>query len=294
MNSNVITKITGGFGNQLFCYACGYAVAKETNRNLIIDTSQQDNDPYRKVDLVRLNIQYSRRITFKKKKSLFDRAICNRVKLAKEMGFLPTKIKEKKPYFYQDNIFTNNSRNIYLDGYWQSEKYFKKYRTDLLELFTPQVPFTKDRYSVKNSPCVAIHIRHGDYVAIGCSIDESYYDDAIAYLKRIVGENLEFLIFSDDIEYAKQFAQSHSDLKMTVVYSEENDQTLRDFYRMTNCTHFIIANSSYSWWAAWLGKASEKVVVCPESDMWTGDFYPEEWIKIKAEISNNESENEKE
>ena len=83
---NVVTKIMGGFGNQLFCYACGYAVARESGRNLIIDTSQQDNDPYRKVDIVRLNIHYSRRITFRKKRSLLGRAIGNRVLLIKKMG----------------------------------------------------------------------------------------------------------------------------------------------------------------------------------------------------------------
>ena len=294
VNSNAVTKIMGGFGNQLFCYACGYAVAKENGRALIIDTSQQDNDPYRNVDILRLNIQYSRRITFRKRKNLLSRAIGNRIKLMKEMGFFPTRIKEKQPYVYQDSVFTNNSQNIYLDGYWQSEKYFKKYRTDLLEMFTPQVPFIKDKCSIENNPCVAIHIRHGDYLAIGCAIDECYYEKAITYIKKMIGENLEFLIFSDDIEYAKRFAQSRHNLKMTVVNSEGDNQTLRDFYRMTSCTHFIIANSSYSWWAAWLGKAPEKIVICPESNMWTGDFYPEEWIKIKAGISNNESGNEKE
>ena len=81
---------------------------------------------------------------------------------------------------------------------------------------------------------------------------------------------------------------------MQVVYSEDEDQTLRDFYLMVNCSHFIIANSSFSWWAAWLGKAPDKVVICPEIGVWTGDFYPEEWIKIKAGISNDESEDREE
>lgn len=294
MSFNVVTKIMGGFGNQLFCYACGYAVARESGRNLIIDTSQQDNDPYRKVDIVRLNIHYSRRITFRKKRSLLGRAIGNRVLLIKKMGFLPMKIKEEKPYVYQENIFTKSIHNIYLDGYWQSEKYFKKYKDDLLEMFTPQLPFiTRESYNVDAS-CVAVHIRHGDYLTIGCAIDESYYEKAIVFLKKMIGEELKFLIFSDDVEYAEQFVQSHCDSKMQVVYSEDEDQTLRDFYLMVNCSHFIIANSSFSWWAAWLGKAPDKVVICPEIGVWTGDFYPEEWIKIKAGISNDESEDREE
>lgn len=290
MKSNVVTKVMGGFGNQLFCYACGYAVAKEGNRNLIIDTSQQDNDSFRKVDLVKLNIQYKRRVTFEKTTGVLGRFIVNRIKLIKEIGFLPVKVKEKRPYSFQESIFNNKKQNIYLDGYWQSEKYFKKYRADLLAMFTPQMVFaSKSKYGIKGA-CVAIHIRRGDYIKIGCNIDDGYYENAINYFKNKIGADLVFLIFSDDVDYANQFAEAHPDLKMIVVCSEGDEQTLEDFYLMTSCDHFIIANSSYSWWAAWLGRNPKKIVVCPEVDFWTGDFYPDEWKKIDAKIMQEEND----
>lgn len=288
MNSYVTTKVMGGFGNQLFCYACGYAVAKNSNRRLRIDTSQQDNDTFRIVDIVKLNITYDERITFKKGSRFLDRAIINKVKLIKRVGLLTSYIKEKKYYSYQNDIFKTKKKNIYLDGYWQSYKYFEKYRDELLEMFTPKndliVKNIEDDQNIK----VAIHIRRGDYINIGCNIGLTYYDSAINYLKTTLGNNVKYYVFSDDVDFAKDFVKRYHELDMQIVENNSENQTLEDFYLMTSCDHFIIANSSFSWWAAWLGHNTDKIVICPEVDFWTGDFYPTEWIKISAKIDQKE------
>lgn len=288
VNSNVVTKIMGGFGNQLFCYACGYAVAKSSNRKLIIDTSQQDNDSFRLVDIIQLNIVYDDRITFKKGNGFLNRAIFNKIKLFGSVGFFTKRIKERQCYSYQDDIFNYNKGNIYLNGYWQSYKYFEKYRAELLEMFTPKVALKKKAIESSQNIRVAIHIRRGDYISIGCNIDLSYYDNAIKYFNNTLPDKPIYYVFSDDIGFAKDFVKKYPDLEMLVVENDSDNQTIEDFYLMASCNHFIIANSSFSWWAAWLGQNTDKIVICPEVDFWTGDFYPTEWIKISAKIDQKE------
>ena len=286
MKNTVVMKIMGGFGNQLFCYACGYAVARESNRNLVIDTSQQDNDSFRKTDLMKLNIQYQRRITFKKKDNLMGRLIINRCKLVKEIGFFPVVIKEKKPYLYQDNVFSNKECSIYMDGYWQSEKYFKKYRKEIIKLFVFQGETSKyyeeTVRKIRNcNKSVAIHIRRGDYVSIGCNMDIRFYEEAIQNMISNLGNDVTFFLFSDDIEFAKEFSSKYINMNVINNPNKENS-TIEDFMLMKECMHQIISNSSFSWWAAWLNENEEKVVICPEIDEWTGDFYPENWMKFKS------------
>ena len=288
VNSNVVTKIMGGFGNQLFCYACGYAVAKNSNRKLIIDTSQQDNDSFRLVDIIQLNIVYDDRITFKKGNGFLNRAIFNKIKLFGSVGFFTKRIKERQCYSYQDDIFNYNKRNIYLNGYWQSYKYFERYRAELLEMFTPKVALKKKAIESSQNIRVAIHIRRGDYISIGCNIDLNYYDNAIKYFDSTFPDKPIYYVFSDDIGFAKDFVKKYPDLEMFIVENDSDNQTIEDFYLMASCNHFIIANSSFSWWAAWLCQNTDKIVICPEVDFWTGDFYPTEWIKIGAKIDQKE------
>ena len=285
MSSYVVTKVMGGFGNQLFCYACGYAVAKNSNRKLIIDTSQQDNDLFRRVDIVQLNIEYDDRITFKKGNSFLDRAIFNKIKLFGNVGFFTKRIKERRCYSYQDDIFDYNKGNIYLNGYWQSYKYFEKYRAELLEMFTPKVALKKKQPIMSShNTRVAIHIRRGDYISIGCNIDLSYYDNAIKYFNNTLPDKPIYYVFSDDADFARDFIKRYPNLEMLVVENNSVNKTIEDFYLMTSCSHFVIANSSFSWWAAWLGRNADKIVICPEVNFWTGDFYPTEWKKICAKI----------
>ncbi|OBR89895.1 glycosyl transferase family 11 [Clostridium ragsdalei P11] len=279
----VIIKVYGGFGNQLFCYACGYAVSKLNQVPLIIDTTQQDNDPSREVEIDKLNISYQQRITFKKSKNLFGRVILNRFRLRKYIGWNTMSIVEKKPYSFDKFVFNIGNRNVYLTGYWQSYKYFDEIRDDLLDLFSPTYTVSKDMLNLKkqvlNCNSVAVHIRRGDYVQIGCAVNMNYYDQAIEIILKKI-ENPIFYIFSDDMNFAKQYFKKFKGIECVLIQYASKNKTLDDFFLMASCKNQIIANSSYSWWAAYLNKNIEKIIICPQLDFWKDDFYPGRWTEI--------------
>ena len=129
---------------------------------------------------------------------------------------------------------------------------------------------------IEESNSVAVHIRLGDYCQSGICIDNSYYSQAITYIKSRIGENIKLFLFSDDVEKACEIFSEFKVPFQAVSYTSEN-RTIEDLLLMSLCKNNIIANSSYSWWGAWLNNNASKVVVCPETNMWTQEFYPKEW-----------------
>ncbi len=203
---------------------------------------------------------------------------------------------------YSDNIFrnikvTNNiPNNIYressftyseipvvdaIDGYFQSEKYFCDYRDFILDLFRPTndiEEYIDKKYGNILNNSVGIHIRRGDYLLYPnihpvCTIE--YYKNALDNF----GNRENFIIFSDDINWCKE----HFDSDFHFI---EKEKDWMDLYIMSKCTDNIIANSSFSWWAAWLNKNDEKRVVAPK--LWFGsgknidtkDLIPNDWSLI--------------
>ena len=178
-----------------------------------------------------------------------------------------------------------------LIGYWQSESYIKEIRnTLLLEINYLQLEeqLNSELYNkLRCSNSVGIHIRRGDYLSNKNlnthSIFKSlkYYNEAIEYVKSYI-KNPEFFIFSDDVEWVK------SNLKLeAAVYVDWNSgkESYKDLLLMSVCSHNIIANSSFSWWAAWLNTNKNKLVIAP--DTWlnnvdTPDIIPNEWIKLST------------
>ena len=167
----------------------------------------------------------------------------------------------------------------------------------LTELSVKTKPSSKnaaliDHISQDNS--VAIHIRRGDYVTNPdanslhgiCPI--SYYKNVVKYLKSKF-KNLDFFVFSDDPNWAKS---NLSFIKyLNVVDHNDADHNYEDFRLMYSCNHFIIANSSFSWWAAWLGSSPDKIVIAP--DQWfltqehdTRDIVPESWVRLKRSTND--------
>lgn len=133
----VIVNLAGGFGNQLFCYSFGYALAKRKNAELIIDTSTQDNGLTRSLELMKLNIRFNHRISYKYKKGFFERAVLNKIRKRKAIGFTTKIYNEINPTIFEDAVF-DIQENTYFKGNWQSEKYFINYRDELLEMLTPK------------------------------------------------------------------------------------------------------------------------------------------------------------
>lgn len=172
---------------------------------------------------------------------------------------------------YQPEIF--DLKDAYLMGYWQCEKYFYDCSEDIKTSYSfPEnidrksgMDFSKMIDSINSKNSISIHIRRGDYLnndgirVYGGICDSSYYKRAIEYYNdRIV--NAHYYVFSDDIEWAIQSFKSNT---FTIVNPQREWDGFHDLYLMSLCKHHIIANSSYSWWGAWLGKNTDKIVLCP-------------------------------
>lgn len=282
----VIVDVKGGLGNQLFCYSFGYAFAKQYNAELLLDVSMYNinNVKDRKFELDAFNVDYKRKIDCKYKKNVVFRKLgLNRIIKRFSIGLFTKIIREKKEYKYDAKIkFT---KNAYFSGFWQCPLYFEKYRNDLLEMITPVFSLSESAKNlileIKKKNSVSIHVRHGDYISLGWDIPMRYYDVALNTLCDKVKEKMSLVIFSDDVSYCKEHFKKYED-RFELIYPEyESDNfVVTDMYIMSKCKYNIMANSSYSWWAAWLNANKDKIVLCPEIGVWEGDFYPKEWIKI--------------
>lgn len=257
MKNLVVARLIGGLGNQMFQYATGRALANKLNGNLKIDTNGFDNY-FRKFDLhnfkIRAEHATEKEIIFLKSKNLF---------------FKPKFICKEKGHNYNPNI-QKAKLPVYLDGYWQSEKYFSEIRSQLLEEFRPAKSLSvySDRILKiieRSRNSVSIHIRRGDYLTPQnqqvhgvCSLE--YYRSAIQTLQESFAE-LSFFVFSDEINWAK----ANLSFDNTTCFVDENtgDRSFEDLLLMSACEHNIIANSSFSWWGAWLNKNPNKTVVAP-------------------------------
>lgn len=286
----IIIKLSGGLGNQLFQYALGRHLVVLNQTVLKLDTSLLDtphNWTYRTYELGSFNIQATKATTQEINQ------------LTGKWGFLPQRVgrlfrsrssnyfKEPDFHFYQPVLSLQN--DVYLDGYWQSEKYFDAIADLIREDLTPLVPLSNHCEMLTNSihqcTSVSVHIRRGDYTTTSkanrylkpCEAD--YYQKAVDYLsKRIV--NPVFFVLSDDIEWAK----ANEQFNFPTQYVEGNSAT-EDLLLMASCQHQIIANSTFSWWGAWLNRHPDKIIIAPQKWFSTGrfdtkDLLPESWIRL--------------
>lgn len=276
----IITKISDGFGNQLFMYACGYALSKQLRTKLMLDVSYLDTNSLRSYELNKLSIRYDKLFSVQIFRYYLLKVFFRKLVHAC-MKFFYKPFYERQIFKYDTSIL-NVKETTYLFGYWQSEKYFKHFRNDLLKMFTPKYELSEECKSYINQvqACnsVAIHVRRGDYVALGICLSRKYYEEAIDLINRRVKEPI-FYVFSDDLEFAKQMFEEKQGLFNFVKYRSTNP-SLDDFFIMKECNHIIMANSTYSWWAAWLNNNSDKIVVCPKPKQGKDDFYPDEWVKL--------------
>ncbi|MFP4486354.1 MAG: alpha-1,2-fucosyltransferase [Campylobacterales bacterium] len=204
----------------------------------------------------------------------------------------PIKRFKEKEFFTYDKSIENINHSIYLDGYWQSEKYFKKYENLIRDIF--QFPKIKDDENLKvaneivNSESISIHVRHGDYLASSktnefhgtCGIE--YYKKSIEYITSKL-ENSTFFIFSDDIKWCEEKFVNVKN--KTIISHNTGLKSYEDMRLMSLCKHNIIANSSFSWWSAWLNTNPNKIVIAPkkwinDENYETPDICPIEWMRF--------------
>ena len=169
--------------------------------------------------------------------------------------------------------------NCYIKGWFQNEKYFRNIRKELLREFVPRnkIKIERELISVvRERESVAIHIRRGDYVRLNETLSLSYYSKAIDFIKKFYKKPV-FLFFSDDLKWVKQ--NMKIDGRCVFVNEDRALQDFEELFIMSRCKSNIIANSTFSWWAAWLNPNKEKIVIAPKSE-WAELLVPEGWFLI--------------
>jgi hypothetical protein len=291
----IITKIMGGLGNQMFQYAIGRRLAYERNTILKLDLSWFSNQYKRVYLLDHFNIaaqtatsEEIARIT-KSNWTGFPRRIFRAIQRR-----LPNHLRaivEEETNFFDPHILRIRD-NTYLAGYWQSEKYFVSIRPIIQKEFRLRESFLADGQKwarkIQSHNSVSVHIRRGDYISdplnkkIFVTLPVVYYKQAVEYICDH-NSNVKFYIFSDDLPWAYQNLELPSSSEF--VYIDDNNRDEQELFLMSLCDHHIIANSSFSWWGAWLGIYPGKIVIAPkqwfvDSTRETCGLIPETWIRI--------------
>jgi virulence-associated protein VapD len=290
----IIVCLKGGLGNQLFQYAAGRQLAHIHNTIVKLDTTAYYYGGPRQFELRHFNIQENIATSQEIKKltevrqnrlqKLLHTILYNHPKLS------PNHFRYNKTQYKAD--FLKLPDNIYLEGYWQSEKYFSDIKDILRQEFTfkqtPDETSQKLTNQITRVNSVSIHVRRGDYVEDSKAAQShslcqmQYYYDCIKYITQKVN-NPHFFIFSDDIDWCRNNLKVLNDVKY--VAHNRSDKAYEDLRLMSLCRHHIIANSSFSWWGAWLSTNNDKIVFAPKKwfaskNFNIDDIVPTGWIKI--------------
>ena len=296
----IIVNLKGGLGNQMFQYATGYCLSKRNNTNIVFDTRLMEDykinppprNPPRNFDLDIFGI---------KEKIATNKDLLKVLQIPKNykirklissiLNFFNAFVYVEKNRLLDERIIKCKKKNLYLDGHWQVEDYFKDCRCELLKIFNfdglknieTNLNFIK-RVSPINSICV--NVRRTDFInnPEHNVVDIEYYKKAINKFKELKGNDLEIFIFSDDLNWCKK---EFSFFKKTnyIEHNHAGNKFYNYLYLMSNFTNFIIPNSSFAWWAAWLSQKSNKTIIAPHK--WSGlvpenmyEIVPKNWIKI--------------
>ena len=260
----------GQLGNQMFQYASLRGIAKNRGFDFCIPYHQEVFDD---------GIGNKLRI------ELFDPFVMSNVKQSNIKVIESGDPRTEGGHNFNETLFNTCPDNVSLHGYFQSEKYFKHIEDDIRQDFTFKnevaIP-CKHMMSTMDTP-IALHIRRGDFLinhANHNNLGVEYYFEAL----REFDDNRMVIIFSDDPEWCKE-QPLFSDDRFLVA---EGNDSYTDLCLMSLCSDFIIANSSFSWWGAWLSKAVDKVVCYPaqwfgpnNAHLDTSDMFPDEWVVIR-------------
>ena len=280
----IITKLKGGLGNQLFQYAVGRAAALHHKLPLKLDltifkTYKLHNGYRLDQYAIQADIATENEIINLKGRNNALSSALRKAGLIKRKSYF----KEKRSSYFDERVLKN--KFVYLDGYWQNALYFSNIRKELLRELSPINPMNDlgcDYLEpIKKSNSVSIHVRRGDYLNlkdIGI-LGLEYYATAVEYIRKNVA-NPTFYIFSDDLEWCKNSLGLLDDC----IYVDGTQTEIDDLKLMSFCRHNIIANSSFSWWGAWLNQNPKKTVVAPKgwllNDPDSSNVILSDWVKI--------------
>jgi hypothetical protein len=287
----VITKLFGGIGNQMFQYAFGRTLALKNNCALKLNLSFFENSDSRAFSLPHFS-------------TVLDSATPSEIeqiiqKRSSKLNELTRKVLKSRPYVIYEKTLEFDPQNletqkdVYVDGYWQSEKYFIRSSNQIREDFkirtAPSAENAAMLRQIKSTTAISLHVRRGDFLDNDlnkihgtCSID--YYQRAEDLLFKQVTNPI-FFIFSDDINWVRENIKLQHD--PVVVDINDEKTAYEDLRLMSACRHHVVANSSFSWWGAWLNPHPGKIVIAPKK--WFNDpelnrqsqtIVPESWIRL--------------
>lgn len=291
--NDVVIRLVGGLGNQMFQYAAAKAVALRSGAELKLDISWFATASDRQYALgpLRVSAQILDGTSPETSTARFFRKALNRVTSRTDERWMGRPVFREK-YFHFDSAMLDVRAPVYLDGYFQSEKYFLEYKNLIASEFTVATPPCAlaqemlEQMATHNAICM--HVRRGDYVANAtaqvfhglCTLD--YYHQAL----RIVADgvpNPHCYVFSDDPHWVR--SNFLCEFPMSIVDIHGPNEAHEDLRLMAACEHFVIANSSLSWWGAWLGGCPQKRIVAPKDWFQSSandpkDLIPDHWVRI--------------
>ncbi len=276
--------LSGGLGNQLFQYAFARSLALRSEAHLELDVES----------LFRVDRRYRRSYEL----GIF--MLPGDIRLVRGAGVvlrlrrrIVMRLQRCRPFtacayvdeprplrFYPEYARWRLERNVALTGYWQCSEYFRECADVLRADLQFRAPLPRAALAVtsrmESEPSVAVHVRRVGY---GTTLGTGYYSEAMRRM-RLRTPGARFYVFGDDPEWWRGHGDNGPDVDVVSTGGASADG---DFRLMTHCRHFIIANSSYSWWAAWLGRHPEKQIIAPAARFWLNrDTVPVEWEPIDS------------
>jgi hypothetical protein len=276
----IISALHGGLGNQMFQCAIAIAIAEKSGDEFRVDTRKIASGLVHHGIVAPRVFGFSNRIVgeadirevlgWRGKSFILERLT------RRSLEFLRGETYFSEKQFNFDENALKVTRNKYLFGYWQTEKYFSWCSQSVRSWFSFVDPFSQEDRKISNlisdSVSVSVHVRRGDYISdqgarkVFATCTPRYYRDAFEIIDMKVNRPT-FFIFSDDIDWARKNVRVNAP-HVFVSHNRGND-SFRDLRLMSLCDHHVIANSSFSWWGAWLAEKSDTIVVAPR--MWVTD-----------------------
>jgi hypothetical protein len=289
----VITKIQGGLGNQMFQYAFGRMLAKRNNTELKLDTTMFPTYKYHLYTMDNLHITAPVATEEEIAPFLQKRPRKGRRNFLYNALFADPKKYVEEPSFYFTPEMLELKEPCYVDGYWQSEKYFIEIEDIIRKEFSLHKPLNSysldiaEKIRASEHP-VSLHVRRGDFAHVSQSIAThgtvsiSYYEEALRVMKERVVQPAYF-VFSDEPEWARENIKTDFP---TEYIGQGPEVNYFDLELMKMCRHHILANSTFGWWGAWLSDSYRTgVTISPKrwnvkESLDTKDLLPEHWIKL--------------
>ena len=282
----VVIQLSGGMGNQMFQYAL-YLQLKALRKNAKID-DKTEYDDRANVRPIRLNVFDAKYTTPSEVEML-----CLTDAYLDIVSKIRRKLTGRKTYEYMEKsqLFDEEvlkKERAYLVGCWQSEKYFADVKDEVRKAFTFKNLNLSEKMreyekQMLETNSVSLHIRRGDYLEVsdvyGGICTQEYYEKAMKQMMQWYPD-CHFYVFTNDVDWVKE---NYRQKNLTIVEGNDEDAGYIDMYLMTKCKHYILANSSFSWWGCYLNPSENKVVIAPKQ--WFNgrdckDIYTKEMIRI--------------